>query len=395
MKAAITIYLGLGILMCACTSLEKMIDKGNFDGAISKSARKMAGKKKLKQKHVVVVEEAFAKATARDLGRVRRLEGSQKSGDWESIIHTYQRIDRRQERMQALLPVVSKEGYKAHFSFVKLAPLEAYAKTQFLTLVYDEAVAILSEARAGSPFKAQQAYRHFARLWEYTNDYQDARHLQAEALHMGTRHILVNVRNETGMYLSEQLESNFVGQHFRDTKWIKYHFNSFREVDYNRKITIHLSGFEVSPEKWVERITVDKKEIEDGFEYQLDKNGNVEKDTSGNDIRVPVYKRIKAVITEIHQIKAAVLIGTIEFFDPRNGFEDSAPLETEVVFEHYSASFSGNRRALSKKSKKHLDNVPLPYPTDEALFEKAIHHLAPMLRQQIKKLHFSDQIAMR
>ena len=44
---------------------------------------------------------------------------------------------------------------------------------------------------------------------------------------------------------------------------------------------MRLTNIEVSPEQIKEREYEDTKEIEDGFEYVLDGNGNVAKDSSG------------------------------------------------------------------------------------------------------------------
>ncbi|MEL6142218.1 MAG: hypothetical protein AAFU67_11430 [Bacteroidota bacterium] len=44
--------LGLAILLPACTSVEKLVDSGNYDEAIEIARRQLAGKKKPNPKYI-------------------------------------------------------------------------------------------------------------------------------------------------------------------------------------------------------------------------------------------------------------------------------------------------------------------------------------------------------
>ena len=62
----------------------------------------------------------------------------------------------------------------------------------------------------------------------------------------------------------------------------------------------------------MQRDTVVKKDVEDGFTYQLDKKGNVMKDSLGNDIKTKKYKTLQCALIETIQSKACRIDGDIE-----------------------------------------------------------------------------------
>ena len=68
-------------------------------------------------------------------------------------------------------------------------------------------------------------------------------------------------------------------------------------------------------------------------------------------------------------------------------------MESSSLFEHFSVTYEGDLRALSKHSRKFLDYTPLPYPTAEALFEESVQNLALILKQKSAHLHYQSAIA--
>jgi hypothetical protein len=130
---------------------------------------------------------------------------------------------------------------------------------------------------------------------------------------------------------------------------------------------------------------MDEKEIQDGFDYVLDSRGNVMKDSLGNDLKTPRYVRIHANIIEVYQSKAVRLAGTLQFFDGyRNTLLDTRPVGTEVLFENYASTFSGDKRALSDESCRRIGNRPMPFPSDEDLLAQAAERLKPVIRDELR-----------
>jgi hypothetical protein len=142
----------------------------------------------------------------------------------------------------------------------------------------------------------------------------------------------------------------------------------------------------VSPDLIKEREYVDDKTIEDGWEYVLDKNGNVMKDSSGNDIKIPKKVLIKARVFETYQRKAAHVGGLLEFYDNREReVIYTEPLAVDAIFENYAARYDGDKRALTEESKKKIGNRPAPFPPGENLILQAADLLKPVVKDKIAR----------
>ena len=84
-----------------------------------------------------------------------------------------------------------------------------------------------------------------------------------------------------------------------------------------------------------ERDSVIKKDVEDGFSYQLDKRGNVMKDSLGNDIKFKKYKTLQCALIETVQSKACRIDGDIEIVQVNpNKVLKKDPLGAQSSFEH-------------------------------------------------------------
>ena len=109
------------------------------------------------------------------------------------------------------------------------------------------------------------------------------------------------------------------------------------------------------------------------------------KDSLGNDIKRAKYVQIRAQVLEVHQTKAARLAGYVEVFDlARNIPLESRDLATEILFEHYAATFKGDERALSKDSRLRIGNSPVPFPLDEDMLVQAAERLKPSLKEELR-----------
>ena len=385
MKTINTILIALTITMVSCRSVEEMIDQGDFDTALLKSVRKLSGKNDLKDKYVLAIEEAFQKAVDRDMAFIKNRYQSDRANDWYQVIERLRKIEKRQSVLEPLLPLVSDRGRKASFSFVKTGELMANAIDHFQTYTLQEGEILLKSARLGDRTDARRAYSVFERLWEFSTEYKNGHSLQDEAEKLGISHVLVNIENATLTHIPPYIMDDLLALGFRDDKWIRYYFqNEIQQPD--REITVVLNSLELSPERIHEQVSIDEKEIQDGFKYQLDQNGNVQKDSLGNDIKIPVYKRIKARVIETQQLKTGIVSGYIRNYNLLTGRREQVPFDSQIQFEHFYTSFRGDRRALSERSKKFLGMRPLPFPSDEDMLVDLLEQLKPMLNNKVQHL---------
>lgn len=385
MKAIIFTLGALAIMSTGCRSVEKMIDQGDFETALLKSARKISGQDQIKRRYVLAIEEAFRKSTASDMAVIEKLYDSDRAEDWHKVIRQITRIETRQNLITPFLPMRSSDGYQAVFSFVRSSDLLKNAKARFLELTYRDASRMLEKARLGDKAEARNVYHTFARLWEYSQEYLDARNLQEEAASLGVSHVAVRFENVTGRPIPESLLDEVLNLNLRDEKWVHYHDRDEIAVP-DREITVVINALNISPERIEEHNYVDSKEIQDGFEYVLDQHGNVAKDSLGNDIKQPRFQKIAARVIEGRQVKTAQAAGYIHNQNLVNGHLEKVPFQSEIVFEHFYATFRGDRRALSPESKRFLGITPAPFPDDQQMVFDLIHTLSPIIRDKVKNL---------
>ena len=167
-------------------------------------------------------------------------------------------------------------------------------------------------------------------------------------------------------------------------QWRAFYVNEQQDINFDYKVIMNITDVQVSPSIVSEKEYVNRKEIEDGFEYILDEDGNVLKDSLGNDVTVPRYATIKAIVFETYQQKAVQVAGQLEIHDIRSrNLLDAKPLAVEAVFENYAASFRGDARALTNESRRFLGNPILPFPTDEQMLFEAAQQLKPLMKEKI------------
>ena len=375
-------------ILVACGNPVKMLEKGQYDPAIYTSVKRLAGKKKKKARYVKTLEEAFEKATKKDMKEIEVLKREGREENWVEINRIVKRIKKRQRAIEPLLPLIDQHGYKASFKFVRIEDLEIEAKAKAADYYYNEGKRLLALAERGDKSAARDAYEMFQKLTYYYDRYKDEDELMQKALDLGTVYVLFDVKNHSNVLMPREFDRELRRVDLSDLqqKWRQVHSKPLQGIEYDYTVTLYITQIDVSPETVKEREYIDDKTIEEGWEYVLDENGNVRKDSAGNDIKIPKKVLIKARVFETYQHKAAVVSGTLEFTDNRLGDLIKSDLVTvEVNFENYAATFKGDERALSEESKKKLGNKPLPFPTDEMLILDAADKLKPIIKSKIRR----------
>jgi hypothetical protein len=378
------------ISFSSCTSIEKLVETGQYDKAIYYATNKLSGAKSNKPEYVKGLESAFKKATDKDMAFIEKLKNEGNPESWETILKIYGTISNRQEQIRPLLPLTDENGKKANFLFVNTNDLEKEAKEQTIQFLYNTAKDLLEETKnTKDRIPARKAYDALLRLKNYAERFLDVPQLEREARALGTTKILVNIQNYSQAVLPAGLEDEILRLGFRDLdkEWQKFDAYPEKNKEYDLGITLILSLVQVSPGEVSEKSYTEKKEIPDGFQYLLDEKGNVKKDTAGNDIKLPKNKMIEAQIIEVFQSKSAALSGRLEVIDLHTkGVKESRDINTVAVFENRAASFKGDERALTEETKKRLGNRPAVFPTDAALLLEASRKLRPLVISELRKI---------
>lgn len=383
MKTTVSITILIAMLAMSCASVEKMIDNGDFDAAISKAHRKMIGKEDLKRKYVVLLEEAFDKATTRDMNFVEANYNAHRTADLYAAVKKLEKIEWRQEKVSDLLPIVSTDGYHAKFAFVKTQALKNDLIEQYVSKSYVKAAGLLVRGKEGDKGAAREAYRHFDNIWEYEDSYKDARTLQEEALHMGVSHVGIKMANYSYTHVPEYIMIDLLDHSFENNKWIQFHYGD-RNISYDREIEIIIDNIDISPERVTEKVYREDKKIKDGHSYVLDENGNVLKDSLGNDIKRPKFKKVFANVIQTEQFKIARIEGRVVNRNTYTGKVQYSDFDEELLFENFTATYQGDKRALSDTTKKIIGPPPVPFPSNGVMIEDLFEIVGKTLRKRLR-----------
>jgi len=344
----------------SCTSPRYYYKQGYYDVAIQKAVRKLKNKPN-KEKHINYLHKSYIIANSKDNERIQFLRSSGQPDIWNELFEIYTRLKNRQEAVRYLPTHILT---RMNFQPINYDNEIHSAKRNAAEYFYASGQKLLSERNRIS---AQKAYYEFLKVRSYFPNYKDVNKLLIEAEQQGTTHILFLVENHTNMVIPYEFESDLLQLPLFDLNQLfrRFHNHARQEADYHYTISLSLRHINVSPEHVKEIHYSEKKEIEDGFQYVLDKNGNVMKDSLGNDIKIPKFATLVCDIIENEQFKSVQIGGMLTIRNAMNSILIYEPIGAEWNFANTFIVYKGDIRAMTDKTKKKLNNKPLPFPSSE------------------------------
>ncbi len=392
MKKTTILLLVLGIIFTSCSIKKKVreeIGKGNFDAAIDMLVHKLSRKRNVKSadEYVLLLEEAYRKARERDLQQIKRLKKDDNPETWEKIYQLYVRLDDRQNRIKSLLPLkIISQNRNARFAMDDYSDEILEARNQMVRVLYKDALDLM---RKNDILSYRKAYDLLERIDEVYPNYKNVRDLMKEAYAKGIAWVGVSLENQTGKVIPKKLENDLLdfdaarAQNF----WVRYEPLKKDTAQYDFLMKLVFTDIQVSPEKEQERIITQEKEITDGYKYATDANGNIVKDSLGNPIKVPVYRKVTATVHEYRQFKEATIKATGYLYDLHTGKQiASFPYQSRFVFDHKYLRVYGDKRALEQVYLDLLDNKKLPFPSNEQMIYDAGMDLKEKFLETLRQL---------
>ena len=376
------------IFLSSCQSINKAVERGDYESAIHIATKRIAGDKKKSTKHIKLLEEAYHKALKRDIDRVKFLTDENRPENFDHIFEIYSDVKNRQDALRPLLPLVGKDGYQASFKFIKVEGLLKETSKQAAAYHYRTANELLAKAELGDKWAARNAYDRLDQVHRHYRHYNDIETLKEKALFLGTNRVLVRTENRSLVTMPVGFEQALLAMNIKglNDRWTEFFTIEPTHAEIDMVAEMEITSFDVSPEREHVREYTDKKEIEDGWEYFYDANGNVAKDTLGNDIKKPKMVWIHADVLEVRRTKSAIVGGIIKFYDARTTeLLNSKALNVTAVYDDYTCTYRGDRRALSKHTRNRINNIPRPFPTDESIALEAAHKLKGKVAAEIKR----------
>lgn len=358
------------ILSCGVRSTRNMMTGGDYDGAIQKAVSGLQSNKNAKgrQDYVYMLEESFAKAKERDLGKIAAWKKDSNPVNLEKIYSTYVALNDRQELIKPLLPLMLiAENRNAIFMMDDYSDDIINSKNRLTKYLYDNCKALLASK---DKLTCRRAFDDLIFLDKINPDYKDVRSLIQEAQARGTDFVHVYTKNETNMVIPVRLQNDLLdfGTFGLNDKWTVYHSNKLKNVVYDYGLQVNFRNINISPEQVKEREFSKEKQIKDGTKPLLDANNNPVKGQDGVPIRVDNFKTIRVSVYEFRQLKTVNVVAKIDYIDFRTKqLIDTFPLSSEFVFENIYSTFNGDRNACEPDYFPNFDRRAIPFPNNEQM----------------------------
>jgi len=384
------------LFLIACGGVKKTqqaINTGNYMNAINNAVHRISENKtkKSNQSYILLLEEAFQKNTQRELEHIALLRNDGNPANLESIFTTYKNLNSIQENIKPLLPLpIYEENRNAEFSFTNYNNDIVSTKEQLSKYLYNNALELL--ANATSKWDYRKAYDDFTYLNKINPGYADSKNKMEDAYNKGLDFVKVQMVNNTDKIIPIKLEEELLNfnTYGLEDKWTRYHTNALSEIDYDYAMKIALQHIEISPEQINEKQIIKEKQIKDGYQFVLDNDGNVVKDSLGNKIKVDKFRTVKCNFYQFTQFKTAQVTGLVNFLDLNTKQQlNSYPLSSDFVFEHIYANYDGDKRALDNNHVGLLNLAAVPFPSNEQMVYDAGEHLKDRLKGIINRHKFN------
>jgi len=294
----------------------------------------------------------------------------------------YTTLDARQRAIEPVLPLYL-DGREIQFDFNDYSSNTIDAKNKASEYLYTNSKALLNSK---NKYDIRKAFDDLEYLENLNPNYKDTQKLIDIALHKGRDFVIVSLINDTAQIIPDRLEDDLLDfdTYGLDDLWTKYHTTEDTAINYDFAMQLQLRQINVSPERINETQLLREKEIVDGWEYQLDTNGNVMKDSLGNDIKIDKLVKVRARLFEISQTKSAQVIGKVVYSDLKtNQTLDTFTIDSEFVFENVFARKRGDIRALNTEDKALLRQQKVPFPSDSQMVYDTGEDLKYKLKQII------------
>jgi hypothetical protein len=356
----------IALLSVSCGSSKKQLQNGNYDIAIQKSVKKLL-KHPDNENDVEILTKSFRLANNQDIERIKYLKMEGKPENWEEIAQIYHRLKRRQQIIQPVMPLELR-GEVIKFDYVDYNRELVESRHKAAEFFYAHGQKLMSNNTKES---YRQAYYEFSKVKEYWGDYKNIDELLMRSRELGVSRALVTVDNKSKFRLSEDFKNSLlaINPQDLDSDWVEYYTKDLDDnVEFDYHLLIMLKIMDVSPDHVKETDWIEKKKVDDGFEYVLDSKGNVKKDSLGNDIKVKKYKNLTCTVIETTQSKSAHIEGDLEIYQMKPlKLLRKEPLGADSHFSHLSARAIGDMDALSEETLNLVKVKPLPFPNDDEM----------------------------
>lgn len=380
MKKLITLSFILAVILSGCGSSKKQLEKGNYDAAIVTAVKKLR-KDADDTKQIETLRRSYQVINDQDNERIRFLKLEGKPQSWDEIYQIYKRLSDRQALVKTIMPL--SDG--TNISMVDYLPEMVTAKRKSADFYYAHGNELM---KSGLKESYRQAYYEFIRAKDYVGDYEGIDNKILESKALGISRVFVSLQNTTPLKFPADMEEDLLSVDLQSLngEWVEFTtMNLDSKAKYDYYVNVNVKNILVSPDNQFEKDSVMKKDVEDGFSYQLDKKGNVMRDSLGNDIKVKKYKTLQCALIQTIQNKTCQISGDIDIIqvNPNKQLKKD-PIGAQTTFENVSARAVGDVNALNSSQLERTKTQIVPFPSDIEMVIRCSETLKSAIRGSIQ-----------
>lgn len=383
MKRIVSIIFILTIILSGCGSSKKQLRKGNYDAAIDKAVKQLRRDPR-DVKQIEILDRSFKVANDQDIERVRFLKMEGRPNNWDEIYIVYKALNDRQSLVRTVTPL-SMNGRAVDYTYVDYMPDMVNAKRKAADFYYSHGTELMKSDIKES---YRQAFAEFIRAKQYVGDYEGIDRKIQDAKALGMSRVYVSLQNNSILKFPKEFEQDLLALDLPglNSEWVEYHTQNLNDkTQYDYFVNVNVRNVVVSPDQTLQRDSVIKRDIEDGFTYALDKKGNVLRDTLGNDIKLKKYKTLQCALVETVQSKVCRIDGDVEVIQMNpNKILKKDPLGAQSAFENISSRALGDVQALNAQQLQRTRSAPVPFPSDIEMVVRCSESLKMAIRGAIQ-----------
>ena len=348
--------------------IESAISQGNYDHAISEALEKLENNKdkNRKQDYIIMLEDAYNKVLDENLQTIKHLKKDGNPEQYKTIYNMYSDLEARQVAIKRVMPL-QINGKTLHLKFNDYSSELVDYRYKTSDYLINQGIALLD---SNDKYNAREAHDIFSYIERINPNFEENRSLITEAHQKGMDYVHVSIKNHTEQIIPQRLESELLdfNTYGLNQFWTTYHANTDKAINYDFAMQLQLKQINISPERINERLVTREQNVVDGWEYLLDRAGNVRKDSLGNDIKIDKIINVKARLIEVVQTKSAQVIADVVYTDLKhNQTIDTFTIDSGYIFENIFGTFKGDERALNNSDRNLMRQRQILFPTDEQM----------------------------
>jgi hypothetical protein len=369
------VFVALFLSLAGC-SRKTYLERGNEDAALRDAVRKIT-KNPSDGEAADAIPILYKNIRNTRLARIKSYSSSVELSRWDLIIGEYEQLQQVYSMILNSAPafrLVIPESFSDRVLSAKDSVAEAY-----YTL---GASALAKKGRANY----KKAYDYFKKSESYVTDYKDAEEKCKEALLKATVNVVINpVKDYTGYF------NSIAGS----TGTIKH--NDLFEQGLLRDLggrnnTSSPARFYSEKEVKVDSIKPDwnvvlslktldmPNPVNNSYSKSVNKQIQIGTDTTGN----PVYQTVYATLNIMKSVITAHAVMSVTIKETGTQIDISSnDISEEYRWETESATFAGDRRALSTTDWDLINNGSQLAPTKDFLIEQLYKKILPRVRVQV------------